>query len=535
MQQDARRARQEARRLAAESAQLKAALDATRLAGEGKLSYEPAGNPPSPELRGLESLPTHVTLTRAGLQGELVLEKPDDFGIDTAMQFLRTRLPRLELIRPYERLSDSVDAESIQAEDNDFMRGIFRYAGLSPDEWVGVFKQTDRTTRRLDDANQHLNATLRESWSQGQELEFRLDHRGREIDLMIKDPAVEGRYVRASRRSSGFTHFFALKTVLYAREAAADATSFIGLFDEPGIYLHPKGQHDLLQVIESLAASNQIVYTTHSVFLINKNHPTRHRLLTKDTEGTVIDSKPYAGQWRSAIDALGLAFPGSFLFASKVLLVEGDSDPILLNADLQRLIDAGKLDIDINPLAIIATGDSKHADAMIRIMLEAASPPSIALLFDGDRGGRERKRSLQRLIDWKKLPTHTLADTSVEDHVLSPNLFCEATIRFVEGALDESSRRAEVRAELAQSFSQRFASGAIAGLAAWAREEGMRALGEDDEPSPVGIAREYARLLAEASWEDLEPHVTRSLELAGRIRDLLGLTSQYAPPEIVER
>src|SRR5262249_25553165 len=143
---------------------------------------------------------------------------------------------------------------------------------------------------------------------------------------------------------------------------------------------------------------------THSIFLINKNHPTRHRLITKSGKGTQVDEKPFSGRWRAAIDALGLSLPGTVLFASKVLLVEGDSDPILLNADMQKLIELGEVEADINPLSMMSTGDSKHADALIRILLDATITPDIALLFDGDKGGRDRRKSLKRLIDSKHLP-----------------------------------------------------------------------------------------------------------------------------------
>lgn len=534
-EQQAEQAQRESDRLAKEAGDVRAAAEAEALAEEGQLRFGKEAPLPKPRLPRLDDVPEMITVGRIGLEGELKLIDSGSFGGNAAMEYVQQKIPRVELFAPQESLPDMATLESIGEEGNDFMRGIFWYAGLSPHEREGIFVQDDATMKRLAAANDQLNETLRDSWSQGRELQFKLQHHEGEIDLLIDDPAVTARYVRASRRSSGFTHFFALKTMLNAREHESGASSFIWLFDDPGIYLHPEGQHDLLQVLETLAQANQILYSTHSIFLINKNYPARHRLLKKDKDGTGIDQKPFTSQWRAAIDALGLAFPGTFLFASKVLLVEGDSDPILLNADMQRLIEIGQLTIDINPLSIISTGDSKHADALVRILLDSAIKPEIALLFDGDKGGVDRRKSLKKLIESKELLKHDLQrDTSVEDHVLLPELYREATIRYLEGSPDAPKK---IRAELQESWDRDIGSGTPKGIARWARSEGKRVLNEDEEPSSVGIAREYATFVGDATPEELAKASgrKRALALASKIAEMVKLAPQTVEQEqIVE-
>lgn len=534
-EEQARQLREEVDRRASDAESLRAAADMHGLAQDGELSFD-KGNPlPKPPLPTLDDVPETIAFSRVGVEGELELIDTGSFGGAAIIEYLRERLPRVELIKPQESLPDMATPESIREPGNDFMRGIFWYAGLAPDEWNEIFIQTDETRKRVAAANERLNETLRESWSQGSELRFELDHREGEIDLLIDDPAVQATFVRASQRSSGFTHFFALKTMLYARERESGASSFVWLFDDPGIYLHPSGQHDLLQVLETLAQTNQIGYSTHSIFLINKNYPIRHRLLKKNEKGTVIDQKPFTGRWRAAIDALGLALPGTFLFASKVLLVEGDSDPILLNADMQKLIELGELSIDINPLSVISTGDSKHADALIRILLDSSIVPDIALLFDGDKGGIDRRKNLKKLVESKAQPKHELdRGTTLEDHVLSPELYREATIRYLEGSPNAPKT---IRDELQASYAEQLGSGKPKMLAKWAREEGKRVLGESEEPSSVGIAREYAALLAEAKPEDLPTASVqkRAIDLARKITEMLKLAPQTVEQEkIVE-
>ncbi len=251
-------------------------------------------------------IPERVILRRIGVEGELEFVFDDRYDGDLLWSWIDGILPRVELIQPINRLSDAVSLGEIDSEEQSFLRGIFYYAGIYKDEWDGIFERTDRTIPRLRNASAQLNDTLSHNWSQGQELKFTLLHNSsaNQIDLLIEDPAVEKRDVRAFRRSAGFTSFFALKTILHSREQEAQARSYIWIFDEPGLYLHPLGQHDLIQVMETLAEYNQAIYCTHSLLMINKNYPARHRLLVKDHTGTRVDGKPYIGNWKSAMDAL---------------------------------------------------------------------------------------------------------------------------------------------------------------------------------------------------------------------------------------
>src|SRR5690606_3575261 len=67
------------------------------------------------------------------------------------------------------------------------------------------------------------------------------------------------------------------------------------LMDEPDAYLSSQGQQDLLRIFDAFAHPDeggsrpvQVVYVTHSPFLIDRNHGERIRVLEKgtDDEGT---------------------------------------------------------------------------------------------------------------------------------------------------------------------------------------------------------------------------------------------------------
>ena len=191
----------------------------------------------------LKDVPKTVEFYREGLASALSVNNWDDFYEDV-LNKLSSYLPRAEIIKPYDRISDTVTADQLASEENEFMRGIFYYAGLSPDSAANLFEQNDTTERTLQKASEKLDENLKKSWSQGEALRFYLNHHSKlsAIQLKIDDPAVTRRRVRASQRSAGFTNYFAIKTILHARQQEHRAASYLLLFDEPGLYLHPSGQ-----------------------------------------------------------------------------------------------------------------------------------------------------------------------------------------------------------------------------------------------------------------------------------------------------
>ncbi|PYZ02752.1 hypothetical protein C8039_05315 [Halogeometricum sp. wsp3] len=45
------------------------------------------------------------------------------------------------------------------------------------------------------------------------------------------------------------------------------------LLDDPAVFLHPEGKKNWLKAIEELSESAQIIYSSHSPFLIRKEYP----------------------------------------------------------------------------------------------------------------------------------------------------------------------------------------------------------------------------------------------------------------------
>ncbi len=355
-----------------------------------------------------------------------------------------------------------------------------------------------------------------------------------EILLRIQDPAVTSRLVRASHRSSGFTHFFALKTVLFARQKDHPANSYIFLFDEPGIYLHPSGQYDLLQVLDAIGKHNQVVYSTHSLFMINKTFPIRHRLIVKSDGGTRVDGKPFVGRWGPAIEELGFSMAGTILFAQYVLLAEGDADPMLIQFLFQKLMQSNKANVDLNAFSVISTGDSQNTDAFIRILKAGAQPPNILVLVDGDRGGAERLKKIQPLLDG-----HNVRGLQLDDGLTTEDYLPSAGQHYVDAAADYAAGLAETlqtgvtRAVVKEKFEAAAVAGELSagkltsGIAEWALKIGKQAAKLKSKPSKVGIARQYIEQVAQMTFNDAQ--LERSVKLLKGVQEGLGIPGLRSP------
>ena len=456
-------------------------------------------------------------------------------------KFVDEHIPRVELIRPQEHIPDSVSASELDNESHEFMRGIFYYAGIDPDEAGELFAQNDTTMRQLKKASVVLNETLKAGWIQGRDLVYELGHdsASQQVLLRIQDPAVDTRLVRASQRSSGFTHFFALKTILYARQQDYFANQYIFLFDEPGIYLHPSGQRDLLAVLDAIGKYNQVIYSTHSLFMINRTFAARHRLIVKDRAGTRIDGKPYVGRWGPAIEELGFSMAGTVLFAQYVLLAEGDADPVLLHAVFQKLVEWRKIDVDLNAFSVISTGSSKNTDALIRILKEGANAPSLLVMVDGDDGGKRRLKGLQSLLKGHNVESLRLVDkTTIEDYMpAAGETYVDAVGRYVANVTETlgmkgAKSRDEILGELRRAAEDRGLSGkdVSTGVAKWALEKAMELAGLDTEPSKLGVAREYVQCLEGAGADTFtDAQLRRSVKLLGVVQGTLDIPKLGEP------
>jgi predicted ATP-dependent endonuclease of OLD family len=345
----------------------------------------------------------------------------------------------VELFEPPSRpLPDAATATEIESLEFEFLQGVFELSGLTPIPPPPLFAQNPKTVRKLQNASNRLNTEIQKEWTQGRDLglTFRLLHHGSDkIELYLSDPAVKEREVSISKRSTGVTNFFRLSMTLRARRAKNKAERYIFLFDEPGTHLHPKGQRNLLQVFEGLASDTQLLYATHSIFLLNHNFPERHRLVFKDSQGTKVELKGDKANWKLAASAMGITLPPSVFFCDRIVLVEGDSDPLYYYELIRQLNRLKKTAMDANYIGFLSfNGKCSELRYLLSRLRPAVSDGlRICLLTDGDDGGKSYIEKFGKEIESARGKCFSLDEHhSVEDYTLCPAALDSAIFRSAE-------------------------------------------------------------------------------------------------------
>ena len=106
------------------------------------------------------------------------------------------------------------------------------------------------------------------------------------LDIRVKNRR-SGVSLPLGNRSKGFNWFFSF-LVWFKKIQENKANTYVLLLDEPGLNLHAKAQNDLLRFLTDLSANYQIVYTTHSPFMIETTKLNQVRTVVAQEDGTHI-------------------------------------------------------------------------------------------------------------------------------------------------------------------------------------------------------------------------------------------------------
>ncbi|MBD1888340.1 AAA family ATPase [Coleofasciculus sp. FACHB-SPT9] len=185
--------------------------------------------------------------------------------------------------------------------------------------------------------NNHLAESLNfpSWWVQDRQFCLLLSARDHDLVFTIRDRT--GTQYSFAERSSGLKYFLSYY-IQYRAHEPHDTTPEILLMDEPDAYLSSQAQQDLLKIFEAFANPQdarhpvQVVYVTHSPFLIDKNHSQRIRVLEKgvEEEGTRVVKDAAKNHYEPLRSAFG-AFVGETAFIGNCnLMVEGPADQILI-------------------------------------------------------------------------------------------------------------------------------------------------------------------------------------------------------------
>lgn len=288
---------------------------------------------------------------------------------------------------------------------------LIKIAGIQRELFVelqqAVMTKSGYANSIVDTVNSELAKALdfEHWWSQDSRFELFVALYEFDLVFMIRDRT--GRTYGFDERSDGLKYFLSYFVQYLAHEPRPDGQPEILLMDEPDRFLSSSGQQDLLRVFEDFAdpkdpgrAPVQVVYVTHSPFLIDKNEADRIRVLEKGEhdEGTRVVTSSAANHYEPLRSAFGSFVAETTFIGNCNLMVEGPSDQVLIAGASRWLksLGVGHRDrVDLNHLTIVPAGGTRHIPYLVYLARgRDVDKPPVVVLLDNDKAGSEAKSDL---------------------------------------------------------------------------------------------------------------------------------------------
>lgn len=127
---------------------------------------------------------------------------------------------------------------------------------------------------------------IRSVWKDYRDIRIELAENGAYIDATIED---KFNLYNMERRSDGFKRFVSFLLSISAKAKTKQLKNSLILYDEPDTSLHPSGARYFRDELIKIARDNYVVYSTHSIFMIDRSQIDRHLIVRKKNEITTVE------------------------------------------------------------------------------------------------------------------------------------------------------------------------------------------------------------------------------------------------------
>lgn len=270
-----------------------------------------------------------------------------------------------------------------------------KVADLDPAQLHQLHASNDHETRNqlANRASAIVTSELRRLWKDRQ-LKVRFSPDANHLDTFISDPnSVYDVEVNLNERSRGLKWFISFYITFSADTKGGSAQNAILLLDEPGLYLHALSQGDLLRHFAA-DFENQIIYTTHSPFMVPTENLDAIRTVSIGQEtGTTVSNDP-AGDSRTLFPiqaALGYSLSQSLFVGPNNLIVEGVTDFWMLSSASSYLESIGKTGLP-DDITLTPAGGAQKIPYMVALL--TSEYLKVLVLFDEEKQSRTTRDEL---------------------------------------------------------------------------------------------------------------------------------------------
>lgn len=331
------------------------------------------------------------------------------------IDLLNTRRPKFVYFGEYDSMPGEInvkeliarrDAEELNRGQRAFL-SLLHLASVEPEDFISP-ESDEHLIRDVENASNGITEEVFTYWSQNTNLRVQL-RVGSSATPPYAGPTIQIRVLNQKHnvtvpfdeRSRGFVWFFSF--LAYFSEIEQESSRpLILLLDEPGLSLHAKAQADLLRFIdERLAPEHQVIFTTHSPFMVDSQKLHRVRTVEDREEGgTTVSAdvlKADSDTVFPLMAAMGIDLTQTLWVGPNVLLVEGPSDVVFLTHLSEALRSQGREGLDLRWVVTPGGGLAKLPSFL---SLFGANKMNIAVLTDSSP---KEAKTIQRLKELGRL------------------------------------------------------------------------------------------------------------------------------------
>lgn len=337
--------------------------------------------------------------------------------------YISPALPKFLYFDDYKLLEGKLNLQTLKqrfdskqlTDADETALGLIELAGTTLQE-LSSDEGYENAKAKLEAIGASITDQIFKFWKQNQELDVEFDLKTDPKDTPPFNAGVN-LYVRIKnrrhrvtvpfdQRSKGFIWFFSFLVwfdAVQSRTSTQDA--LILLLDEPGLNLHALAQADFLAYIRDLSAKHQIIYTTHSPFMVDSERLADVRVVEDRTaEGTKVTSELAGSSSESVFPlqaALGYSIAQNLFIAKKNVLVEGPADLILLQHMSSLLEASGKQ--GLGDAILVPVGGLDKLATFVALL--GSNKLQLAVLHDRASTPHQKLEDLvrQKLIERKRV------------------------------------------------------------------------------------------------------------------------------------
>lgn len=184
----------------------------------------------------------------------------------------------------------------------------------------------------LDKIANKITIHFRDVWKEYNNIEFSLKADGDDIIPGIKELNTHD----LQRRSDGFKRFVTFLLMISVNVKSEKLKNTLLLVDEADITLHPSGIRYLRDELIKISEKNYVIFSTHSIFMIDTANIDRHYLVSKENEITNIEQAGESNINDEEVIYNALGFSVFSVLNQNNLIFEGWNDKRIYQVYMQQ-------------------------------------------------------------------------------------------------------------------------------------------------------------------------------------------------------